>query len=316
MRPIKLIIDTDPGVDDAMAILYATAHAGLELIGLTTVFGNVPVATATRNALFLAEMAGLDIPVAEGAAVPLVQPLPPHPDFVHGVEGFGNLPPCTPKGQADPRPAARFLCERAAAHPGQVTICAVGPLTNLAAALELAPSIAHNVGRVVVMGGAVGCPGNVNADAEANIWNDPHAAAAVFAADWPVTLVGLDVTEAVKCSPEDFADLARAAPVIGGFLDRAVQFYFDFHRSRHDLDGCHMHDPTAVIEITDPGVFKVREAPVAVTLEGKAAGQTRLGPAGSGPPVRVCMGVDAETVRARFLAVTGKADACRGGSPR
>ncbi len=87
---IPLIIDTDPGVDDAMAILYAAAHAELDLIGLTTVFGNVPVATATRNALFLAEMAGLAIPVAEGAAAPLVQPLPPHPDFIHGAEGFAR----------------------------------------------------------------------------------------------------------------------------------------------------------------------------------------------------------------------------------
>jgi inosine-uridine nucleoside N-ribohydrolase len=316
MRPIKLIIDTDPGIDDAMAILYAAAHPGLELIGLTTVFGNVPVATATRNALFLAEMAGLDIPVAEGAAAPLAQPLPPHPDFIHGVEGFGALPHCTPKGRADPRPAARFLCKTAAAHPGQVTICAIGPLTNLAAALELAPSIAHNVGRVVVMGGAVGSPGNVNADAEANIWNDPHAAAAVFAADWPVTLVGLDVTGQVTCSPEDFAALARAAPVIGGFLDGAVQHYFEFYRSRHGLEGCHMHDPTAVIEITDPELFEVRKISVAVTLEGKAAGRTRIDPAGSTPPVRVCTGVDAQAVRARFLEVTGKADACRGGSPR
>ena len=121
MTRTRLIIDTDPGVDDAMAILYAAAHAELELIGLTTVFGNVPVITATRNALFLAEMAGLAvpraIPVAEGAAVPMVQTLRPHPDFVHGVEGFGHLPPSTPTGRADPRPAARFLAETAAAHP-------------------------------------------------------------------------------------------------------------------------------------------------------------------------------------------------------
>ena len=311
---MKLIIDTDPGVDDAMAILYAAAHPGLELIGLTTVFGNVPVATATRNALYLAELAGLDIPVAEGAAVPLVQPLPPHPDFVHGVEGFGDLPPVTPVGAADPRPAARFLCEMAALHPGQVTICAVGPLTNLAAALALDPAIAHNADRVVVMGGAVECPGNVNADAEANIWNDPHAAAAVFRADWPVTLVGLDVTEAVNCTPADFAGLARTAPVIGGFLDRAVQFYFNFHRQRHDLDGCHMHDPTAVIEITDPGLFDVRKAPLVVTLEGNAAGRTRFGQAG--PAVRVCLGAEADAVRGRFLEVVGKADACRGSNAR
>jgi inosine-uridine nucleoside N-ribohydrolase len=294
-----------------MAILYAAAHGELDLIGLTTVFGNVPVATATRNALFLAEMAGLAIPVAEGAAVPLVQPLPPHPDFIHGAEGFGGLPPARPMCRADPRPAARFLAETAAAHPGAVTICAIGPLTNLAAALALDPSIAQNVARVVVMGGAVECSGNASAEAEANIWNDPHAAAAVFEAGWPVTLVGLDVTRQVTCSPEDFAALARAAPVTGGFLDRAVRLYFGFHRERHGVDGCHMHDPTAVIEITDPGLFETRAAPVAVTLEGAAAGRTRFAPAGPAPPVRVCMRVDARAVRARYLEVTGKADACR-----
>jgi len=229
---IPLIIDTDPGIDDAMAILYAAAHAELDLIGLTTVFGNVPVATATRNALLLAEMAGLAIPVAEGAAVPLVQPLPPHPDFIHGAEGFGDLPPVRPAGRADPRPAARFLCETVAAHPGAVTICAIGPLTNLAAALALDPGFAGNVARVVVMGGAVGCPGNVTAEAEANIRSDPHAAAAVLEAGWPLTLVGLDVTRQVTCIPEDFAGLARTAPVTGGFLDRAVQLYLAFHRDR------------------------------------------------------------------------------------
>jgi inosine-uridine nucleoside N-ribohydrolase len=312
MSAIKVIIDTDPGVDDAMAILYAAAHPGLDLIGLTSVFGNVPVATATRNALFLAELAGLDIPVAGGAAEPLVQPLLPHPDFVHGVEGFGDLPPVSPAGHADPRPAVRFLCDMTAAHPGQVTICAVGPLTNLAAALALDPAIAHNVDRVVVMGGAVTCPGNVNAHAEANIWNDPHAAAAVFDADWPVTLVGLDVTEVVNCYPEDFASLARNAPITGGFLNRAVQFYFDFHRGRHDLDGCHMHDPTAVIQITDPGLFEVREAPLDVTLAGEAAGRTRFGAKGS--DVRVCTGVNAAAVKARFLSVIGAADARRNGA--
>jgi len=309
MTRTRLIIDTDPGIDDAMAILYATAHPGLDLIGLTTVFGNVPVATATRNALFLAEIAGLAIPVAEGAAGPLVRPLPPHPAFIHGAEGFGALPPAWPAGRADPRPAAQYLAETVAAHPGEVTICAIGPLTNLAAALALDPDFAGHVARVVVMGGAVACPGNTTPEAEANIFCDPHAAAAVFEAGWPVTLVGLDVTRAVTCSTADFAALARAAPVTGGFLDRAVQLYLDFHRERHDHDGCTMHDPTAVIAVTDPELFETRAAPVAVTLEGEAVGRTRLSPAG--PPVRVCMGVDAAEVRARFLEVTGKADACR-----
>lgn len=320
MTAQRLIIDTDPGIDDAMAICYAAAHPGIELVGLTTVFGNVSVATATRNALRLAELNGLAIPVAEGADRPLVQPLPPHPDFVHGAEGFGDIPAEMPKGRPDPRPAARFLCDMTAAHPGEVILCAIGPLTNLAEALRLDPAIQHNVDRVVVMGGAVECPGNVNPHAEANIWNDPHAAAAVFAADWPVTLVGLDVTERVTCNAADFAGLARAAPVVGGFLDRAVQYYFRFHADRHGLDGCHMHDPTAVIEITDPGLFTVRQAPLTVTLEGKAAGRTRFRSrrtAGKGAPkVRVCLDADLATVRRRFLETLANADACRAAALR
>lgn len=313
MTRIRLIIDTDPGIDDAMAIFYAAAHPGIELIGLTSVFGNVPVATATRNALRLAAMTGRHIPVAEGAALPLVQPLPPHPEFVHGPGGLGDIPPEAPAGRPDPRPAARFLADAAAAYPGAVTICAIGPLTNLAQAMALYPQIIGNVARVVVMGGAVACPGNVNKHAEANIWNDPHAAAAVFAAGWPVTLVGLDITERVTCTPADFAALARAAPGIGGFLDRAVQFYFRFHRQRHGLDGCHMHDPTAVVAITDPGLFTTRAAPLVVEMDGAAAGRTRV--ARDGPPVQICTDGDLDAIRRRFLDVVATADACRDAAP-
>jgi inosine-uridine nucleoside N-ribohydrolase len=308
---MKLIIDTDPGIDDAMAIFYAAAHPEIELIGLTTVFGNVPLAVATRNALRLAGMTGQRIPVAEGAAQPLVQPLPPHPDFVHGAEGLGDIAPVAPSALPDPRPAAQFLAEATAAHPGEVTICAVGPLTNLAQAMALHPAIIGNVARVVVMGGAVECPGNVNPEAEANIWNDPHAAAAVFAAPWEVTLVGLDITERVNCSPADFAGIARAAPVIGGFVNDAVQFYIRFHRQRHGLDGCHMHDPTAVFAITDPHLFESRTAPVGVTLEGAAAGRTRLAPGRAAPGTRVCMEGDLDAIRQRFLDVVATSDACR-----
>lgn len=311
LHPRKLIIDTDPGVDDAMAILYAAAHPELELIGLTSVFGNVPVAAATRNALWLAELAGQRIPVAQGAGAPLAQKIRPHPDFVHGVEGFGNLPPVEPAARPDRRPAAEFLCDLAGRYPGEVTLCAIGPMTNLAAALALDPELPGKVAGVVAMGGALTCAGNVSADAEANFWNDPHAAAAVLAAGWPVTLVGLDVTTQVRCSPADFAGLARAAPVIGGFLSRAAQFYFEFHRTHHDFNGCHLHDPTAVIAITDPELFQSRSEPVDVVLEGEAAGRTRFGRPGSGPPVRVCLGVDAGAVRSRFLEVMATADARR-----
>jgi len=311
MRRTKLIIDTDPGIDDAMAVVYAASHPGIDLIGLTTVFGNVPVATATRNALRLTELIGRKIPVAEGASVPIAQPRWPCPEFCHGAEGFGDVPPETPRARPDPRPAAQFLAEAAAVNPGEVVICAIGPPTNLAVAMALHPEIIGNVARVVVMGGAVDCPGNVNEHAEANIWNDPHAAAAVFAAPWEVTMVGLDLTERVNCEPADFAGLARTAPVVGGFLNRAVQFYFDFHRRQHGLDGCHMHDPTAVVSITDPDLFETRRVPLAVDLEGESFGRTRAVPDAATPPVTVCTGGNLEAIKRRFLEVAATADACR-----
>ena len=136
----------------------------------------------------LVEMAGAACPVAEGAAAPLVQPLQPPAYFVHGPEGFGDVPAAAPSQTADPRDAAQFIVETIRAHPGQVTLCPVGPLTNIALALRADPGIVDLVDRVVIMGGAVECDGNVTRWAEANIWNDPHAADEVFAADWPMML--------------------------------------------------------------------------------------------------------------------------------
>lgn len=311
MTRTRLIIDTDPGIDDAMAVLYAAAHPEIELIGLTSVFGNVPVEIATRNALRLVELTGQRIPVAAGAARPLVRDLSPHPAFIHGAEGFGDVPPETPHARPDPRLAPEFLTAAAAADPGGVTICAIGPLTNLAQAMAYDPGFVGNVARVVVMGGAVACAGNVTDHAEANIWADPHAAAAVLGAGWPVTLVGLDLTRQVMCNGADFAALARAAPVIGGFIDRAVQFYLRFHHTHRGLDGCFMHDPTAVIAITDPVLIETRLTPLVVTLDGPEAGRTRIAPEAATPAVRICTGGDAEAIRRRFLAVLATADAGR-----
>ncbi|MDT8344182.1 MAG: nucleoside hydrolase [Thermohalobaculum sp.] len=296
----RIIIDTDPGIDDAMAILLAMADPRIDLLGLTTVFGNVSVARATRNALWLTELARHPCPVAAGARHPLIRAPQPHPDFVHGVEGFGAEPAPTPARSPDPRGAARFLCETVAAHPGEVTIVAVGPLTNLAEALALDPAIAGGVKGVIVMGGAVGVPGNVTPHAEANIWQDPEAAAAVLAAGWPVTLVGLDVTEAVRASPADFEAIAQAAPQAGGFLARAARFYFAFHQQTRGFEGCYMHDPTAVIALTDPGLFETRDTTIEVLTEGPEIGRTR--PGGPGRAIRACLGVKSADVMSVYLA--------------
>lgn len=299
-EPLPIILDTDPGIDDAMAILYALADPGVELVGLTTVFGNVPEATATRNALALLELAEADVPVAAGAAAPLVQETRPHPDFVHGAGGFGDATLDPPERAPDPRSAARFIAEQVAARPGEITLVPVGPLTNLAVALQEFPEIAGQVARVVVMGGAVRRKGNASPTAEANIWNDPHAAAAVFSADWPVTLVGLDVTEQVVCTAADLAPMADASPKCGAFLTKAAEFYFKFHFESEGLEGCHLHDPAAVIAALDPALFDIISAPLSVTLDGEEAGRTFE--AGTGSTIDICLGVDIDRVRSRFLA--------------
>ena len=295
-----IIIDTDPGIDDAMAILYALSDPAVELVGLTSVFGNVPGATATRNALALLELAGSDVPVAAGAESPLIQAQHPPPDFVHGVEGYGDARLDPPARAPDPRPAHQFIAEQVAARPGEITLVPVGPLTNIAMALDAYPDIVHQVKRVVIMGGAARCTGNVNEYAEANMWQDPHAAAKVFAADWPMTLVGLDVTERTICTPADLDIMRAPSPRCGAFMTHAAEFYFKFHKESEGIDGCHLHDPSAVIAALDMSAFETASAPLAVTLDGEKAGMTRETEAG--PPIDICVGVDSAAVMARFRA--------------
>ena len=304
----KLIIDTDPGIDDAMAIHMAFADARIEVVGLTTIFGNVTTKQATRNALHLSQMAHYPVDVAHGADRPLTRDPHPPADFVHGPEGFGGLPAPDVETAPDPRGAARYLCETCAAAPGEIIICAVGPLTNLAAALALDPDITRTAARVVVMGGSAARHGNVSDCAEANIWNDPHAADAVFAADWDVTMVGLDVTEKTQCTPQDFTDLAAASPIIGGFLQQAADFYFDFHEAKTGTRSCFMHDPSAILAITDPALFGFQTTPISVVCEGKETGRTIAGPATGRRATHVAMTVDSQAARQRFLGLVRAAD--------
>jgi len=304
----KIIIDTDPGIDDAMAIHLAFAHPGIEVMGLTTIFGNVQTRTATRNALALVEMAAAGVPVAHGAEHPLVHAASPPADFVHGVEGFGDVSVVGPDAAPDPRSAAAFIVDTINRNPGDVTVCAVGPLSNLALALQRDPGIAGRVRNVVVMGGAIDTPGNVSEWAEANIWGDPHAADAVFAAPWNVTLVGLDVTEQVRCYPADLATVADNAPSIGGFLNEASRFYFGFHRDRHGLDACFTHDPSAIVAVTNPELFTTSASALRVTEDGEHRGQIVRCTDAERRAVDVCLGVNEDGVREVFLSTLLNAD--------
>jgi len=300
-----IILDTDPGIDDAQAIAIALRHPGLDLLGLTTTYGNVDVATATHNALLLSELAGQGIPVAQGAAAPLVKARHPPPAHIHGINGLGDieLPPV--KGQADPRSAPQFIVETLNVRPGEVTLVAVGPLGNLAAALQLDPSITEKVGQVVIMGGAIREGGNVTPVAEANIFNDPDAAARVLTAGWPLTLVGLDVTHRCTLTDTHMARIEAGQAALGKVLAGSYGFYRDFYRAFLGIDGCCPHDSCALAWLLCPELFVTGRGHLTVSTSGDAEGQTLFAPAGRGfidtrwsrtPLVDVCLAVDGQAV--------------------
>ena len=301
MSSERIIIDTDPGVDDAMAIVYACIEPRIELVGLTSIFGNVTTDIATRNALALLELIGQEIPVARGADKPLVQEPQEVAWFVHGREGFGDIPPMSPKTSVVKESAHEFICNKVNESLGEITLCPVGPLTNIALALDHDPSIVDKVKGVTVMGGSVDEGGNATPFAEANIWQDPHAAEKVFSAGWPVKMIGLDVTHKIVCLPEQFADLPSHAPMLGGFLNDAAQFYFDFHLKENGIRGCHMHDPAAVISIVEPELFSIDETPLDVILEGERVGETVRSENKNKPPVGIATSVQDDAVRSIFL---------------
>ena len=277
----RVIFDTDPGVDDAMALIFAMAHPRIELVGITTVFGNVTAQQATTNALYLTQLSGRSIAVARGADQPLGKHAEAPPDYIHGADGLGNLPSRLPASDtpADPRSAAQFIVDSARAAPGQITLVPVGPLTNIAAALALEPELPQLVKSVVLMGGAARVSGNVSPVAEANIWNDPHAADAVFTAGFDLTMVGLDVTYQVVIPVALFEKIAalHKHPLTDTLL-HAVRFYAQFYATRYpDLKinpGCFGHDVLAFIALLHPELFTHLQGRLRCVSEGLAQGQT------------------------------------------
>jgi len=274
--PRKLIIDGDPGVDDALAIVAALQYPGFEVLGITTTFGNASIEQTTRNALRIVELSGRSIPVFRGAGTPIGIPLGEPPDFVHGKDGLGDTHQPQPKIQAEPRSAVDFLVDSVRTSPGEITILAVGRSTNLAGALARDPDFAKNVREVVVMGGTFYVPGNVSPVAEANIGGDPHAADRVVTAAWPLTMVGLDVTTKVRIDDAMLRRVQAANDRYGDFLWAITRFYAEFHRSTGVKDGFYVHDPSAVAYLVDPSLFTIKRGPVRVVTEGIAIGETIL----------------------------------------
>ena len=300
-----IIFDTDPGVDDAQAIALIMAHPDIEVLGLTTTFGNVRVETATRNALLLTELAGQKIPVAQGADYPLVKTPYPVPAHIHGADGLGNQTLSEPSGQIEPISAAQFIVDRTRERPGEITLMAVGPLGNLAMAIALDPDVVNRVKQVVIMGGSAARGGNVTPLAEANIFSDPHAAKRVLTAGWPLVMVGLDVTLDTVITPDRMARIAEGQGALGKVLSHSYDFYADFYRSAIGLDGCCPHDSCAVAWLVHPEFFESVTGHLDVVTEGPAEGQTIFAPKerqyvsdrwSRTPAVQVCMKVDGEAV--------------------
>jgi inosine-uridine nucleoside N-ribohydrolase len=293
--PTRIILDCDPGHDDAIALLLALASPEVELVGITTVAGNQTVEKTTANALRLLEFLGREVPVAQGAERPLVRERFVA-DYVHGESGLDG--PELPAAAG--RPVAEHAVEFLARHVAGTTLVATGPLTNVALLLALHPEAAPD--RIVLMGGAIG-EGNVTPAAEFNIWADPEAARRVFESGLDVTMVGLDVTHQALVTPA-LNERLRASGRAGALTAELVDFYFRFHGEVYpELGGSPMHDPVALAHVIDDAFLDVRPAHIVVDCAWEAGrGRTNVdarGRNGAAPNAKVAVGIDSE----RFLAL-------------
>jgi len=289
---MKLIVDTDPGVDDALAIALATALPDVELLGLTTVFGNTFVHQSSRNARYLLDFLGTSCPVAEGAGLPYGATKYEPSANVHGDEGFGAIADIPEIGVNAEEDAASFLVRIARENKGELVVCAIGPLTNIADAIKLDPDFSKNIKSLVIMGGAFECAGNISPHAEANIYHDPAAADLVFATPMHTVMVGLNATMLTLLTPEDFIAMGETSPKVGGFIRDISDFYLGFYRSVGVFDGCPMHDSTALLACVAPERFEMKQSGLRVALTGDNMGQTIADD--TRPQVEVALSVDAK----------------------
>lgn len=271
----RIILDTDPGIDDALALFLALASPEVLLEAITTVNGNVGVNATTRNALTLLEFTGrTDIPVARGSDRPLLRQ---HTNAaeVHGDNGLGGVQLPEPQIQPVSQHAVDLIIERIMDAPGEITLVPIGPLTNIALAVRREPRIAQLVREVVIMGGALRVPGNVTPGAEFNIYVDPQAAHIVFHAGWPIRLVALDVTMQARLPRADVRSLAQSGSRVGSLMQQMLDFYFDVYAPLYGVTDFHMHDPLCLAAAFQPDLLTWQPVYVDVELAGTLTdGQT------------------------------------------
>jgi len=267
MTPKRIIIDTDPGVDDALTFLLALASPEIKLEALTTTQGNVTVDKATRNALSILELAHAGhIPVAAGSTVPLIGPLRASA-YVHGESGIGESKLLEAKAKPVSQHAVDFLIERVLAEPNEISIFPIAPLTNIAMAIRKEPRFAKSVKELVIMGGAIQEGGNMSPLAEFNIFVDPHAAHIVFHSGIPITLIPLDVTHKCLLKQEHIDRLMKINSPISIFISDALEVYMKFSYEK-GFEGCALHDPLTLATILAPELLTLKEYYVDVDISG------------------------------------------------
>lgn len=272
----KVVIDCDPGVDDAMELILAIQSPEIEIVGITITCSDANIVQRTKNALRIVELSGRNIPVFQGALNPLVvDPLPAGRNIIHGDDLLGNTNQPEPKISAQQKTAAQFLVDIAKKYPGQITILALGRFTNLADAIRLDSSVARNIQEVVLGGGAFRTAGLITPVAEPNVWFDPHAADIAYTAPWKkITAFGLDVNMKIVLNDSILLRIKNENKKYGPFIYSITRVTRDFHMKNLGTNG--LLDPGAppILYIIDSTLFKFTKAPVRVVTEGLARGQT------------------------------------------
>jgi purine nucleosidase len=305
MAAHRIVLDTDPGIDDALALMLAVASPEVDLRCLTVVGGNVPVSQCVRNALDLLDLVGRpEIPVAAGTTTPLIRPLFTAPT-THGSNGLGyaRLP------ESSLQPTSEHAVDRLIAEimeaPGEVTLVAVGPLTNVALALRKEPRIIEAVREVIYMGGALLVEGNTTPVAEFNTYVDPHAAHIVLHSGMPIVLLPWDITIDVQLTGDDVERLLQIDSPITRFVADSTRFYIEFHEQHFGFKACSINDPAAVALVFRPELAELRPVFVDIEIASELTmGQTvadYLGVRGQKPNVRVVTKFDTPAFIALFI---------------
>jgi purine nucleosidase len=295
--PRNLIIDCDPGVDDAIALLLTFASPELHLIGISTVAGNVPLAQTQKNARQICQLAGrIYVPVYAGCSRPILRPLITAGD-IHGTTGLGGLTLPEPQMPVQPRHSVDFLIETLMGSVDPVTVATLGPLTNLAIAFLKEPRIALKIDELVMMGGAIS-QGNITPSAEFNFYVDPHAAQVIFSSGIKLTMISLDITHTVLTTPERLSTIRTIGTPVCATAAELLSYYGIEESKRKGMAGSPLHDPCVIAYLIQPELFTFKSLFVEVeTMSNLTMGRTVVdlwGTTHRAPNANVVMSIDTE----------------------